>query len=64
MGHLFSVPKPATPKPRLQASVIRSVAGLHTFAGCELAHGHACAAERLADTAERLRERLTPEIAQ
>jgi len=58
MGYLFTVPKPVLPKPRLQASVIHSVAGLNTIAGVELGHGHPRAAERLSDLAERLRERL------
>lgn len=59
MGHQFCVPTPVTPKPRLERKP--SVARLHLFAGCELAHGHSRTAEHLAEVAERLRERLAPE---
>lgn len=62
MGFLFSVPKPIPAKPPLRLPP--SVALLATLSGAEVSQGHARAAERIADVAERMRERLAAEAAQ
>lgn len=62
MGLLFTVPEPIAPKPPLRLPP--SVALLATLAGAELGHGHARAAERIADVAEQMRARLAVEAAQ
>lgn len=61
MGFLFTVPKPIPPKPPLRFS--HSPAFLNMLSGAELAQGHVRAAERIADVAEQMRERLAAEAA-
>lgn len=61
MGLVFSTPKPIPAKPRLVLPL--SAATWAMLAGAELSLGHVRAAERFADIAEQMRERIEAEDA-
>lgn len=61
MGLLFSTPKPIPAKPPLRLPP--SAATWAMLAGAELSQGHVRTAERFADVAELMRERLAAEAA-